>query len=363
MRLLQINKLYHPVIGGVETVVQNIAEGLTEKDIQVDILACQIKGPRIEELINKIKVYRAASFGKKLGMPLSLDFFSLFFKIYKKYDKIIIHYPFPLATLICPFIPKNKLIIYYHSDIVRQKILGKLLSPIIRYSLKRADKILVASHNLTKSSPDLKKFNNKCQVIPFGLKIEISDQDLVDAKKIKQQYSQKYLLLAIGRLVYYKGFSVAIEAMNKVNNARLLIIGSGPNKNKLENLIKINNLENKVTIIPFQDKLMTFFLAADIFIFPSIARSEAFGLVQLEAMAAGKPIINTYLQTGVEEVSPNNISGLTVGPNNSELLSQAINKLIENDDLRLNLGNQAKKRYQEKYTLEKFIDNLIKIIN
>ena len=83
MNILQVNKLYHPVIGGIETVAKNIAELLNNSnEYIVDVLACQIKGHRATETINDVKVFRAASFGKKMGMPISLDFFSLFFKMY-----------------------------------------------------------------------------------------------------------------------------------------------------------------------------------------------------------------------------------------------------------------------------------------
>ena len=109
MKILQINKLYYPTIGGIETVVKDIAEGLNSNEINIDVLACQKKGNRKEEIINGIKVFKAASFGKTLGMPLSFDFFKLFFKLKNNYDLIIIHYPFPLASLITPFINSKKL--------------------------------------------------------------------------------------------------------------------------------------------------------------------------------------------------------------------------------------------------------------
>lgn len=363
MKILQINKLYHPVIGGVETVVKNIAEHLHDNhDFIVDVLACQEKGPRLTEHINNIKVYKASSWGKKLGMPLSLDFFKLFFQLRKNYDLFIIHYPFPLASFLTFFIPQEKLIIYYHSDIIRQKIAVLPFSPFISYSLNEAKMILVASHNLIQSSKSLNKRKNKCKVLPFGLDINYSESDKIKARYIKDKYSPQHpLLLAVGRLVYYKGFEYAIEAMPAVF-AKLIIIGSGPEVKSFQTLIAKLNLQDKVQIIPPQKSLKPFFLACDVFLFPSIARSEAFGLVQLEAMAAGKPIINTKLNTGVEEVSINEKTGITIEPKNTKALEYAIKRLSENQTLRENLGQAAREIYINNYTISIFITNLKKVL-
>lgn len=363
IKILQINKLYHPVIGGIETVVKNIAENLhDDNEFIIDVLACQEKGPRLIEDINNIKVYKAASWGKKLGMPISLDFFKLFFQLRKDYDLFIIHYPFPLASFLTFFIPKDKLVIYYHSDIIRQKIAVLPFSPFIAHSLNRAKMILVASHNLIQSSKALNKRKNKCKVIPFGLDISYSESDKIEAKYMKNKYSPQHpLLLAVGRLVYYKGFEYAIEAMPTVS-AKLLIIGYGPEVKSFQKLITKLNLQNKVEIIPPQKSLKPFFLACDVFVFPSIARSEAFGLVQLEAMAAGKPIINTKLNTGVEEVSINEKTGITIEPKNTKALEYAIKRLSENSTLRENFGQAAKERYINYYSLNIFIANLKKLL-
>jgi rhamnosyl/mannosyltransferase len=364
MRILQINKLYHPTIGGIETIVKTIFEELNKDDkFRVDVLVCQEKGPRQIKIIDgKNKVFKAASYGKKLGMPLSLDFFRLFFEIRNNYDLIIIHYPFPLAAIISPFLPKNKLVIYYHSDIVRQKYAVWLFSYFIKKSLDRAKIILAAGNNIINSSPSLKKRQTKCQVAPYGLNIEYSQEDKNQAPYIKQSYStQKPFILSVGRLVYYKGFQYAIQAMTDID-AKLLIIGEGPQKAELDKLIAKYQLQEKVQIIPPQASLKPFFLACDIFLFPSTERSEAFGLVQLEAMAAGKAIINTYLQTGVEEVSVDGISGISVEAKNVQALNQAIKTLIDNPDLNQTYGANARKRYEDLYTLEIFIQKIKKVL-
>jgi len=357
MKILQINKLYYPVIGGIETVVKDIAEGLNgESDFQIDVLACRDKGPRQTEIINDVKVFRAASRGKALGMPLSLDFFKLFSEIKNNYDIIIIHHPFPLASIIAPSIPKEKLIIFYHCDIVRQKLFRLFFRPFIAASLKNSRKILVSGRNIISSSPLLKPLADKCVAVPFGFDDRLDAGDEFEAAAIKNRYSGgKKLLLGVGRLVYYKGFEYAVKAMASVD-ARLLIIGSGPQEKKLRQLIASLKLEEKIIIIPPQPRLKPYFLASDLFVFPSSRKSEAFGLVQLEALAAGRPIINTRLQTAVEEVSQDGISGLTVKTKNAGALATAINRLLNDDNLRKQFGLNARERYQKLFTKKIFLD-------
>lgn len=363
MKILQINKLYYPVIGGVETVVKDIAEGLNGKhDFQIDVLACQKKGARKAETINGVQIFKAASFGKLLGMPLSIDFFRLLFKLKNNYNLFIIHYPFPLAALIAPFIPKNKLIIYYHSDIVRQKLFSLPFQPFINYSLRRAAKILVSGQNIISSSPCLKKYATKCEVVPFGFKANYQEADYQEAEKIKQQYAiNKPLLLSIGRLVYYKGYRYAIEALKNIDS-KFLIIGQGPEAKKLRALIATTGQTDKIFILPPQVRLEPYLLACDIFLFPSQARSEAFGLVQLEALAAGKPIINTRLKTAVEEVSLDGVSGLTVENKNAPALAAALDKLLKNEGLRQQYEANAKQRYQDFFRMEIFLEKITQII-
>ncbi|MGE5426218.1 MAG: glycosyltransferase [Bacillota bacterium] len=361
MKILQINKLYFPTIGGIETIVKIIAENLNDDGKSVDVLACQPKGKRRIEKINGVMTYKAASLGKKFGMPISFDFFFLFFRLRGHYDKFILHFPFPLAALIAPFIPKKKLLIYFHSDIIRQKLGAFLFSPFIKFSLKHADKIFVSNSNLVTYSPLLRNYRDKCAVIPFGVDVSYNAGDREAAAALRSKYNNRTILLAVGRLVYYKGFEYAIEAMKSID-AQLLIIGTGPYKEKLDDLIIKNKVVDKVTILPPQADLKAFFLACDIFIFPSVEPSEAFGLVQLEAMAAGKPVINTILHTGVEEVSINGETGITIPPRNGRAISDAINNLLGNPVTRETYGAQAQLRYRRLYTEKIFIDRLKKVL-
>jgi len=365
MKILQVNKLYYPWLGGIETVVQNIAEDLNkENDFQVDVLVCQAKGRRKIETINNTKVYRATSWGKKLGMPISWDFFRLFLKIHKEYDVIIIHHPFPLVFLILPFIKDKNIFIWYHSDIVRQKIAKKIFTPFISHGLNKAKKIFVSSNNLINNSSSLKRRKNKCISIPFGVDLNYftaNEEIEQEAEVIKNKYG-KPLLLSVGRLVYYKGYQYLIEAMKNVD-AHLLIIGQGPLKKELSRAIEENKLNNKISIISPVNDLRPFYLSSDLLVLPSCEKSEAFGLVQIEAMAYSKPIINTSLPTGVPEISMHKENGITVPPKDSKALGEAINTIINNEMLKNRYGQESRKRVETIFNRRIFNDKLTKELN
>jgi len=358
MKVLQVVKLYYPWIGGVEKVVQQIAERLNGKDnFEIEVLCCSHEKRGKEEKINGVKIHRASSFGIFWGMPFSFDFFRLFKKLSKKVDIIDFHHPFPLVDLaFFLFRPKAKLIVHYHSDIVRQKALEFLFRAFIFNTLKKAEKIIVSNPNLIKSSPYLQKFKEKCQVIPFGVDLEkFKKFDLEKVQKIKEKYGN--FVLFVGRLNYYKGLHYLIEAMKDVK-ANLVIIGEGPEKSNLIFRILKLKLENKIFLLPFQpeEELVNYYRACDVFVLPSIFKSEAFGLVLTEAMACGKPVISTELGTGTSFVNRDGVTGFVVPPRDSKALAEAINKILLDKELAQKFGKNAENLVIENFSLQKMIE-------
>jgi rhamnosyl/mannosyltransferase len=356
MKILQTNKLYPPHFGGIENVIRDIAEILaSDSSFQSDVLVCQEKGKRNIEKINGVGVSRAASFGRLFSLPISFDYFRLFRKTIKDYDLLLIHHPFPLASIArFLYMPKNKPVaVWYHSDIVRQRFFYFLVYPFLYLDLKAAKVIFVSSHRLAEKSPLLNKFLDKCQVIPFGVDLNLYRKDYSSqAADLKNKYGR--FMLAVGRLVYYKGYFDLLEAM-KTAPGKLLIVGTGPLDIDMAMFISDNNLEDKVVIISSHPKdLVPYYQTCEFLVFPSNARSEAFGLVQIEAMACGKPVINTDLPTGVPEVSLDGKTGLTVPVGDHQKLAQAIKSLWEDDKLRLKFGQEAGKRAESVYALDKF---------
>ncbi len=342
MKILQVNKLYAPHIGGIEKVVQDIAEGLNDR-LDIRTLVCQAKGKASNEIYNGVKLTRVKSWGIFFSMPVSFDFFKRFREMSKEADVILLHTPFPLSDIaVWLFRPKCKIIIWWHSDIIKQKIFRRLLSPFINFNLRRANSIITATEGHIKSSMYLKNYTDKCTVIPYGLdfsKYPIPSESDYLTKKLRNKTNFK--LLFVGRLVYYKGIDVLLRAMENVSEAELFIVGSGPLSGKIPSGIHV------LGSVP-QEELLSAYADCDIFIFPSVANSEAFGLVQLEAMYYGKPVINTHLPTGVPNVSIHGETGLTVKPGDSAQLANAINDLIHDKEKRKRFGENAYKRVREK---------------
>ena len=363
MKVLQVAKFYYPLLGGVEKIVQQIAEGLNGKDdFKINVLCCIEKGKGKgkrkgkKEVINKVKVSKASSFGVFWGMPVSFSFLKLFKKLSKKVDLIDFHHPFPLGDLaIFLFSPKSKLIVHYHSDIVRQKFLKTLVKPFILHTLKRAQKIIVSNPNLIKSSSCLRKFQEKCSVIPFGVDLEkFKKYDREKVENLKMKYGD--FVLFVGRLNYYKGVNYLIEAIENVE-VNLVIIGEGKERQKLKKQVEQLNLKHKVFFLSPKPRksLINFYKACKIFVLPSIFKSEAFGIVLIEAMACGKPVVSTELGTGTSWVNVDGKTGFVVQPRDSKALAHAIKKILGNKKLAQELSQNARERVKDKFSLEKML--------
>jgi rhamnosyl/mannosyltransferase len=157
--------------------------------------------------------------------------------------------------------------------------------------------------------------------------------------------------LGVGRLVYYKGFEYLVRAMKEVEG-HLVIIGDGPLRGELERLAESLGVSGRVSILTDVNDTRPYYQSADVFVLPSIARSEAFGIVQLEAMACSVPVVNTSLDSGVTYVSQHGVTGLTVLPEDSTALGKAINRLLDDPVLRSKFGAAGRQRVEQVFSLE-----------
>jgi rhamnosyl/mannosyltransferase len=361
VKILQINKHTWPHYGGIERIVEDIGKGLAAS-AQVDVLCINESGSRTVQTRQHSTIHLAESGWKFLSMPISFDFFKLSKKIIPQYDWLILHHPFPLGFLVyLLYGRKTKTAVWYHSDIVRQKFTGWLIRPLLRAVLNKADKIVVSDLSIATSSSLLKSFLEKVVVIPFALDLSQYSEDVAEKGKQLRDKFNNPLVLAVGRLVYYKGYEYLIKAMAGLG-ANLVVIGTGPLREQLIELIERLGLTNVIIMDPVED-LLPYYFAADVFVLPSVASSEAFGLVQLEAMAAGTPVINTWLPTAVKTVSLHEQTGLTVNPMDSVALKEALVKLLNDPSLRDQYGRQARQRIEQHYNLDKFSRSLIEILN
>lgn len=361
MKIVQTNKAYYPKVGGIETTITTISEGLVKDfKLRVDVVTChhQIKFSTTKETINGVNIKYLPTYGFLHSLPLSPGYFSALAKYCG--DILHIHEPFPLSDLSVLFNKKikknfNKIVVSWHSDIIRQKWSLIFYSKYILKFLDLVDKIIVSNPALIKNSDFLKHFSNKCEIIPIGI-----DLDWTKSSNNNQIKKDSLVILSVGRLVYYKGFEYLIEAMKNVQNAKLIIVGSGPLEKKLKKQITESSLHNRIEIIPEleRESLNSLFQMCDLFVLPSIRKSETFGIVQIEAMACGKPVVCTEIGTGTTFINQDGITGLVVPPENSKALAEAINKILNNESLRKFLGDNAKQRALSEFNDHKMVSKV-----
>lgn len=279
----------------------------------------------------------------------------------RRHPADIVHIHLPNPTAVLAYLVSNhsgRLVFTYHSDIIRQKVLSALIQPMLDIAFRRARAIIATSPNYIEHSPVLRRFRDRCRVVPLGIDLpSFHHADCAAVDRIRRQYGPN-LLLSVGRHVYYKGFEYLVRAMQHAPG-KLLLIGNGPLRPQLESLIAALNLTDRVVLLGEVGDLLPYYHACDVFILPSIARSEAFGIVQMEAMACGKPVINTDLPSGVPFVSPAGVTGLCVPPADAARLAEAIRTLIGDPGLRSRLGAQARLRVENEFTLDVMVSRTL----
>ena len=373
MKILQFGKFYPPDIGGIETAIYNITEELNKRGIKCDVLCSNSKYEYKKEIIDrgsyKYIVYRTKSYGKIASTSITPQMIFKLKEIIDNYDIIHLHHPDPMANfalfLVNP--KKQKIVIHWHSDIIRQKFALKFYRPLLNWMLKKADVIIGSSTKYIEESEQLKKFKNKCAPIPYGIKKENLKVDKEKIKEIKKKFENKKIIFSLGRFIYYKGFEYLIESSKYLPDDYIIVIGGdGELRKKYEKLIMNNNLLNKVFLIGKipQTHLGSYYKACDLFCLPSIEKSEAFGLVIVEAMSFGKPVVATNIKgSGVSWVNQNGVTGLNVEPKNPKALADAIRFICENPEIYIKMSKNALKRFEEEFTIEKEILRILEIYN
>ena len=351
-KITHVFRYAYPHIGGIENVINQINELLPNEEFEKEVVCCSNTDKSSFE--NGVKYVRCPYICEVASNNISLSFIWQLHKV----NTDILHYQMPcIFAVLAHFIarPKyKKLYIHYQSDITVYPNLMRFFWGIYRKFLSSVDKILVLSPGHITGSTLLQDYKDKCVVVPHGIALDYSiDNEKV--KAIRDKYQGKKILFSLGRHVKYKGFIYAIEAMKNIDNAVYLLGGSGVLTPTFEQYIKDNNLQDKVVLLGrlSDEEIDLYNEACDIYLFPSVGKTECYGIVQIEAMRHSKPVINTWLHNGVNSVSIDKETGLTVEPENVEQLTEAINKLLNNDELRLEYGKNARKRVEQLFDKEK----------
>jgi rhamnosyl/mannosyltransferase len=358
LSVLHVGKYFPPHVGGMETHLRALC-GELQQSVNVSVIVANDARETEEALVEGVKVTRVGTLFDLASAPICPGMVRKF----RQAEADLVHLHLPNPTAILAYLASGhsgRLVVTYHSDIVRQKVLGKAFQPILGRALDRCSAVITSSLNYIETSPVLSAYRERCRVIPYGIPIEqFHRYDTEAVAKIRAQYGPR-MVLSVGRLIYYKGFEYLIQAMARVEG-RLLIVGEGPLRADLERKTQSYKLGDRVVFLGGVQDVVPYYHAADVFVLASTARSEAFGIVQLEAMACGKPVVNTRLDSGVPSVSVDGVTGLTVPPAHPEALARAINLLLDDPGLRANYGRAARRRVQEEFSLDLMISRTLRL--
>jgi glycosyltransferase involved in cell wall biosynthesis len=363
MKVLHLGKFYPPVKGGMETILELICQR-TAGDVDNTVLVANDRFAESRERNGSIEILRLPAVRKVGAVAVCPSMPSELAR--QKPDVVVIHEPNPMG-LLAYFLarPPGTLIVWFHSEVIRPGWQYRLFyRPLLQFAFARASRIVVASPTLAASAPQLQEWRSKCVVIPYG--IEPNQESIVERYRLRAEAIRrehvKPIVLFVGRLVAYKGVGVLLDAMRDVD-AVALLVGTGPEQAALERQARELGVAGRVRFlgeVP-DDELQSLYRACDMFVLPSVTRQEAFGVVQIEAMSCGKPVISTELGTGTTWVNQDGETGLVVPPRDPAALRAAMQSLLADPALRSTLGAAGRRRARSTFAVERMIRSTLEL--
>jgi glycosyltransferase involved in cell wall biosynthesis len=366
LRVCHLGKFYPPAPGGIESHVRSLARAQAELGAEVEVVCVNHvarsgedvtwqalgRSSDVEEWDGRVRVTRLGRVAGVSRLELCPSLLPVLVRACRRADLVHVHAP--NVTMYLALVALRlavPLIVTHHSDVIKQRHLAQLFAPIERHVLGRAARVFSTSSQYAASSRPLRRWGAKLDVLPLGIDLTPFQRPTPAAQEFARELQRQHaapLWLFVGRLIYYKGLDVALRALAHVPG-KLLVVGRGPLAEQLHQLAAELGVAERVVWIDFLDpsQLVGAYHAANALWFPSVARSEAFGLVQVEAMASGCPVLNTDIAgSGVSWVSPDGVSGLTLPPGDAAALAVAAAQLLANPELhhQLSRGGQARAR-------------------
>ena len=361
LRVLHVGKYYPPVPGGIERVVQTLCSVASDR-LDSRVLAFSRGSSTIEEIVDGVPVTRVATLGQAGSVPVAPTFAAHLRRA--NADVMIVHEPNPWALLsLCFARPRMPLAIWFHSDVVRPWLQYRLFyAPVARPAYDRAARFVVSSPALAEASTVLTRYADRIAVIPFG--IDAGAWESTAAIRLRAEEFRaaagRPIVLFLGRLVPYKGVDVLIKAAAPLP-VQLVIAGDGPMGDAWKQVAAAHR-DRAIVEFPGSlpdDDVKAWLHAADVLVLPSITSAEAFGVVQLEAMASGTPVISTRVASGVPWVNRDNETGLVVPPGDVVALRLALERLLADPSLRARFGAAGLARVRSEFSMPVMADRLV----
>lgn len=360
MYILHVYKDYYPVLGGIENHLRMVARAQVRWGHDVTVLVTNPHGSiTTEENDGGVRVIRAGKITTVASTPISISLPRCLRR--EEPDIVHLHFPYPMGEVSQWLLRRGRgSVLTYHSDVIRQAGILRLYNPLLKRILRGVDRIIATSEPYIRSSPYLRPLADRCTVIPLAIDVtRFSEPQPKRVAAIRHRYAGP-ILLFVGRLRYYKGLPYLLEAMRQIPGT-LIIAGTGPEAATLGEQTYLSGIADRVHFLgDVSDAMLpAYYQAADLFVLPSSHRSEAFGIVLLEAMASGTPVISTELSTGTSWVNQSGTTGLVVPPRDPDALAQAVNSLTGDHERMQEMAMNAQARAREEFDLPILIDRLL----
>ncbi len=365
MRILHFGKFPARHFGGIETHVKGLTEGLAARGHDVVNVVYDLgrtSGGVIESDLNGVRVVAVpcrrtlASLAVAPATPTTVRRLAR----EASFDIAHAHFPDPLAFACLPFARDATRIASWHSDIVRQRLLGKVYGTAARLFFDPLDAVAGATP-MHLASGQLEAFRPRQRhVVPYGIDVARFDATpAIDAKAaaLRGLAGHRPIVFALGRHVYYKGFEVLIDAMRDVD-AVLMLGGTGPLSGALQARAEASKGRGDVRFVGpiVESDLPAYYHASTVYCLPSGAPTEACAIVQAEAMACGRAIVNCRLDNAVNFVAPADVCALTVEAGDAAALAAALSLLLSDAALASRLGDEGRRRVERRFSMPAMID-------
>jgi rhamnosyl/mannosyltransferase len=362
MKILHLSKFYPPDPGGLEQVVQQLAEGAAARGHEVRVVCAtgsgwaRDPGKRITAPPRRmVVVVRLPTHGVYWSQPFAPGYLAA---ARWPADVVYVHRPHPLADLAVRLAPRRPAIVHHHSDVQRQRSAAWLYRPLAHSVVRRASATVVATRASLRHAKDLGRAGvEKARIIPYGVDADRFYPRENPPRPPNFPAPGKPVGLFVGRFTNYKGLDILLDAVAGTD-LRVVLVGGGGLTGSVRAQIDRLAIGAQVTLAgEVSDEILpVYHQAADYFVLPSTTPAEMFGISLLEAMACGKPVISTDLSTGVSEVNEDDVTGLVVPPGDAAALREAMELLAADAELRARMGAAGRKRVLERYTITRMVD-------
>ena len=369
MKIAQLTPYFYPHLGGVESHVLELSKQLKRKGHEVLVITTKLEGTKKRSVVEGIPVKRVEPLTIKFSTPIIPDLGKSLSE--EDFDILHSHSPPPILSFFGLRNAKKRdipFVLTYHCDLEIPHIFGPLIVSLYKrtigtYTVSRADQIITTTNTYGATSRVV--WQEDADIIPNAVDAHRFNPNN-DGTWVREKFDldeHEKLVMYVGRIVYHKGLEYFVRSAKHLGpDVKHLLVGTGDFRPELERIIEEEDIEDKVMFagrVPNED-LPDYYTAADVCVLPSVSRLEAFGIVALEAMASGTPVIVSDIP-GVREVIVEGKHGLLSEPMNSKDLAGKIRTILTNPQLAEKMGKNGRKRVVSKFTWKKVADDIMDV--